>query len=1397
MKKFLCLLTLIAFFGSNITQATANSCSAYWGVESEGLTVFFENYSWSAVDVVEYTWDFGDGNMSSEENPTHTFATEGSYEVCLVVNTANNCTDEDCYMLYVADYGLDSDWIGDSDWQDWGTWDDWSDWQDCYAYFDFEADGLSVGFYNFSETSETDVTYTWDFGDGNSSSDFETTNIYAEEGEYEVCLSIEDASDCTDTDCYTIYVYESDDIDDDWTWGDYCYAFGDAYADGLSVEFEDYSWASNVVSWSWSFGDGETSNEQNPTHIYAESGDYVVCLSIVADNGCSADDCFEVYVTDGNDDAGNWWDDWWTNWWDLCYAYWNFYPEGLNVEFENLSSDFNVDFYTWDFGDGNTSSEENPTHTYAESGDYEVCLTIETNGDCSDTDCYTIAVEGADTGGGTDECFAFWVNSNEDLTVSFADLSFSTGTIASYNWDFGDMTLSTEQNPIHTYETAGTYLVCLIIETENGCIASDCFNIEVEEVINTNCAAQWNFNPMNLAVQFMDLSDMSNIVSWSWSFGDGNTSMEQNPSHTYATSGLYEVCLTVETADGCTDMSCFAFEVTECFAYWNYEDTDLMVAFENLSSEDAIAFVWNFGDGNTSSEENPTHTYAASGDYEVCLIIETASGCTSDEDCFTISIEGVINTDCIAFWINNNDGLTVSFVELAFVPQNVTSWSWSFGDGNSSIEAAPIYTYAAAGTYNVCLSIETAEGCTATQCYDITVEDVVNTNCAAQWNFNPMNLAVQFMDLSDMSNTVSWSWSFGDGNTSMEQNPSHTYTTSGLYEVCLTVETADGCTDMSCFAFEVIECLAYWNYEDTDLMVAFENLSSEDAIAFVWNFGDGNTSSEENPTHTYAASGDYEVCLIIETASGCTSDEDCFTISIEGVINTDCIAFWINNNDGLTVSFVELAFVPQNVTSWSWSFGDGNSSIEAAPIYTYAAAGTYNVCLSIETAEGCTATQCYDITVEDVVNTNCAAQWNFNPMNLAVQFMDLSDMSNIVSWSWSFGDGNTSMEQNPSHTYATSGLYEVCLTVETADGCTDMSCFAFEVTECFAYWNYENADLMTTFENLSSEDAIAFAWNFGDGNTSSEENPTHTYAASGDYEVCLIIETASGCTSDEDCFTISIEGVINTDCYAYWQYECDGLGTQFNNYSWTSNILNVNWSFGDGNGSTEENPYYEYAETGDYEVCLTIETADGCTDTQCGWIYVEVYTNNGDCEVWWDYYNYDLSVYFESDSWSWFVTSYVWDFGDGSYSSQTDPTHHYDEEGYYEVCLTITDVTGCEATYCEWVEVYQDWGWNSPTVEADTKIVAEKNNSIFDLAVHLYPNPSVDNLQIAVATPTAFSGNIAILNLLGQTVANIPTEMKAGKNTISVDVSAYNKGLYVLQIIDSKEVIYTDKFTKK
>ena len=199
--------------------------------------------------------------------------------------------------------------------------------------------------------------------------------------------------------------------------------------------------------------------------------------------------------------------------------------------------------------------------------------------------------------------------------------------------------------------------------------------------------------------------------------------------------------------------------------------------------------------------------------------------------------------------------------------------------------------------------------------------------------------------------------------------------------------------------------------------VSFENLSSDDAVSFTWSFGDGATSNEENPTHNYTNNGDYEVCLIIETASGCTSEADCFTISVSGSTNTDCLAFWVNSNDGLTVSFTELPFIPQNTIAWTWSFGDGNGSTDAAPVHTYAAAGTYNVCLNIETADGCTANECFDIVVEDDNTPECVAFWNFNPMNLDVQFMDLSEMTNIVSWAWNFGDGNTSTEQNPLHTY--------------------------------------------------------------------------------------------------------------------------------------------------------------------------------------------------------------------------------------------------------------------------------------------------------------------------------------------------------------------------------------------
>ncbi|HKR05296.1 MAG TPA: PKD domain-containing protein [Bacteroidia bacterium] len=226
------------------------------------------------------------------------------------------------------------------------------------------------------------------------------------------------------------------------------------------------------------------------------------------------------------------------------------------------------------------------------------------------------------------------------LTVNFTDSSTSPHTIISWLWNFGDGTTSTLQNPSHTYVHDSTYYVCLTIHDDHGCSNTVCHHITVNPIVQTGCHAMFGFHQTanSLTVHFSDSSTSSyNIVSWAWNFGDGSTSTAQNPIHTYAQGGTYNVCLTITDSHGCHNTFCHHITVTApnvCHASFSFNNTTLgnTIHFINTStgSTPNTTYLWTFGDGTNSTDVNPVHAYAHNGVNMICLYMtDTTTGCSS------------------------------------------------------------------------------------------------------------------------------------------------------------------------------------------------------------------------------------------------------------------------------------------------------------------------------------------------------------------------------------------------------------------------------------------------------------------------------------------------------------------------------------------------------------------------------------------------------------------------------------------------------------------------------------------------------------------------------------------------------------------------------------------------
>ncbi|MFQ5838746.1 MAG: PKD domain-containing protein [Thermoplasmata archaeon] len=312
--------------------------------------------------------------------------------------------------------------------------------------------------------------------------------------------------------------------------------------------------------------------------------------------------------------------------------------EGEEVAFSDTSSDpdGNIVSWEWNFGDGSTSTERNPIHTFSSEGTYSVSLVVTDSGGLSDTATAEVAVE--DRGPAASFTFAP-LEPLEGEAVSFTDTSESYDGIVLWEWDFGDGGTSSEKSPSHVYLSEGTYTVILTVGEGDGDVDSVAHDVPVGD---SDPFADFSWSPMmpkvGESVAFTDESDSyDGIVSWSWDFGDGGTSTDSNPVHVYEAEGTYVVSLSVSEADGDIDSRSYTIEVVSVVppvASFTFDPPEPIigetVTFDASDSYDPdgtiVSFVWDFGDGTTGSGSTTTHSYDVAATYTVTLTVTDDDG---------------------------------------------------------------------------------------------------------------------------------------------------------------------------------------------------------------------------------------------------------------------------------------------------------------------------------------------------------------------------------------------------------------------------------------------------------------------------------------------------------------------------------------------------------------------------------------------------------------------------------------------------------------------------------------------------------------------------------------------------------------------------------------------------
>ena len=306
-----------------------------------------------------------------------------------------------------------------------------------------------------------------------------------------------------------------------------------------------------------------------------------------------------------------------------------------------------------------------------------------------------------------------------------------------------------------------------------------------------------------LSVAFTDLSQ-NTVTTWAWDFGDGNISTSQNPLNNYSDPGIYTVKLTVSGPGGSNSITKTDYIQVNYFpptADFTADVTSgvapLTVNFTDMSLDSVNTWSWDFGDGNTSTEQHPQNVYTDPGMYTVSLTVTGPGGSDSHSKTDYITVNYASPT--AGFTGTPTSGLpplSVSFTDMS--ADSVNTWSWDFGDGGTSNIQHPTHEYSLSGSYTVKLTVSGPGGSDIESKPNyINVSDLPPV---ADFSGDPTSgnfpLEVFFTDLSSGAIT-NRKWYFGDGNTSTQQDPVHTYQNSGNYSVSLRLDGPGGSDSIS------------------------------------------------------------------------------------------------------------------------------------------------------------------------------------------------------------------------------------------------------------------------------------------------------------------------------------------------------------------------------------------------------------------------------------------------------------------------------------------------------------------------------------------------------------------------------------------------------------------------
>lgn len=1313
-------------------------------------------------DPKQYYWDWGDGTNSgwinSRAPQTHSYATEGPQTIMLIAR--NNCGDDTIRhsfdVIYTPTVGFIVDTL-----------------TGCGSVTIF-VDDTSTGY---------NVTREWNFGDGTTSTADTVTHTYSTAGTYYLTLSITNRCG-TVIERDTVQVYNNPVASfNDTAGGCAPHSIGPA-----NLSTSDF----NPPNYLWDFGNGNTSTNFSPgTITYPNPGSYILKLRI--EDICGADSLEATIVVDTTPVAQVTVDT------VICAFDTLWFTNSSATYFQLIT----------EFGDGSSDTQTSNGlfyHVYTSPGNYSIIHRAVSLNGCEDRDTNDLRVRSS-------ALAQFTVNQTQ-ACAPFTFTFTNTSNLANqYRWYRNDSLISANSSiPDLIVPNDSTVFVIKLWAIDS----TSCFADSVEQTIFTSRDPIANYSATldsGCGPMADTLTNSSQYASsYVWEFGNGNTSGVASPIEIWNPSNFqdtnYTILLRAINWMGCEDSAngnrlIYPEPLVSFTASQNDGCGPLNVAFINNSAPKdtgsiaIMSFEWDFGDGNSSTNTNPSNVYFSNPTedttFRVLLGGTSEHGCMAEDSSFIT----LYPSPTIHFAMSDSMGCGPLGIQFAnnSIPNDtgsidLMSFIWDLGNGTSAMAQDSAASYLASLTqdsvYYIKLVGTSEHGCQDSAIDSVRVYPQPSIQYAQSVDSGCSPLSVVFTNNSIPFDTgsiqiMNFDWDFGNGVQSSARDTSLVFLDQPLqdttYSIRLIGYSEHGCVDTAIsqitvhpkpYPFFNADRFAGCGPMDVEF-ISRSTLADE----LFWNFGNGFVQGTDTMNHTFVSANLvdslYNVQLFVTSNRNCNSDD---TFSLPIVVRANPIADFLISDDSICVEQLSLFYnQSQGANRFKWFFGTGDSSTRYNPIYNYPPTTPpdqptqYSIKLEAENVFGCHDSARRDLYVFPQVVASFSVDEDSACAPLIVSFTNNS--LNADAHFWEFGDGDTTSLANPIHrfdNYSNSNItYRTILRSSNQYGCVDYdSANLTTIPVPFADFVPIREDVCDSgYFNLvnRSVNAPRYLWDFGDGTTDTAANPRHKFERSifndTTYTVTLSASNDFGCMEQiSKIISVPVRMIVRFDTtpfrrvcqparesfvnrttnslYQVWHFEDGGINTTYNpthsflspgifgvklvsydqnscpdsfsstrvlevlekpraNFTYnpvtpkmpnaqvtftsltSPSGLNHRWFFGDGDSSSNLDPVHNYLDSGNYVITLIVSNGL-CSDTIVDYIYVEpplptidfTASDTAGCGP--------LTVQFTENTIN--ATSFRWIFDDGQQSSLPNPTHTFTIPGYYNITLRATGPGG-------------------------------------------------------------------------------------------------------------------------